>query len=273
MEEEVEVSDAPNWIIMPFIDCWDYTKAAALDALDQKITPPASLLLIDNGSKHRTRLATEEFCKAGITSGGPNLLLWRHAPPLPSISATWNRALDFVWEAGGGHAWVVNNDVCLDPETYARLRLACLPFQTSLDEGKPLFITGVGVDEATWKSRSGVDLTMQGGPDFSCFLINKHCHELYRFDENFVPAYFEDNDYHRRMILGGHRDRIFSVNVPFLHYGSVTVNRDEKTKREWGPKFEKCREYYAKKWGGLPGAETFETPFDERPEETVESEA
>lgn len=252
---------------MPFVDCWeDYTKIAAIDALNQgdPVNLPTSLLLIDNGSKYDVRLASEEFCKAGLTVGGPNLLLWRHAPPLPSIAATWNRALDFVWEAGGEHALVVNNDVRLNPDTYRLLRLI-------LQNDDALFVTAVGVDEDTWKSQSGVDVTAKGGPDFSCFLISKVCHERYRFDENFVPAYFEDNDSHRRMILAGDGDRIFSINVPFLHYGSVTINRDAKTKAAWGEKFERCKAYYVMKWGGLPGHETFKTPFGEKPEEKTEA--
>ena len=264
------MTEAPNWIIMPFIDCWDYTKAAVTDALEQAIDPPPRLLLIDNGSKHEIRLKAEEFGRTGPVGKAQNLLLWRHAPPLPSIAATWNRALDFVWEAGGEHALVVNNDVRLRPDTYRHIRLGGGELLGGDGDGA-LFVTGVGVDEETWERQSGVNLLTRGGPDFSCFLISKACHERYRFDENFVPAYHEDNDYHRRMILGGDGDRIFSVNVPFRHYGSVTINRDEKTKAAWGAKFEKCREYYVKKWGGLPGHETFETPFDEKVEAAEET--
>jgi hypothetical protein len=271
------MTEAPNWIIMPFIDCWDYTRAAVTDALEQKIEPSPRLLLIDNGSKYEVRLKAEEFDRTGPVGKAQNLRLWRHAPPLPSIAATWNRALDFVWEAGGEHALVVNNDVRLHRETHSMLLWA----QAKTDA---LFITGVGVQEEEFDP--GADyraLPMgpppddslawefsKGGPDFSCFLISHACHERYRFDENFVPAYHEDNDYHRRMILGGDGDRIFSVNVPFLHFGSVTINRDEKTKAAWGEKFARCKAYYVKKWGGLPGAETFDTPFGEKVEEKAE---
>lgn len=265
------MTEKPNWTIMPFIDCWDYTWKAALDVLEQD--PRPSLLLIDNGSTRETRLKAEEFCKDGITPG-VNLLLWRHAPPLPSLAATWNRALDFVWEAGGEHALVVNNDVRLHQHTYSMLHWAQA-------KTGALFITGVGVREEEFDSHEDYNklpmgsgdwnsdelVFSKGGPDFSCFLISRACHERYRFDENFVPCYHEDNDYHRRMILGGDGDKIFSINVPFLHFGSVTINRDEKTKAEWGAKFEKCQAYYLKKWGGMPGHELFEVPFGAAPAE------
>ncbi len=262
MSEVSEAPKAPNYIIMPFIDCWDYTRAAATDALAQEIDPPARLLLIDNGSKRAVRLLAEEFDRFAPIGRGGNLLLWRHAPPLPSIAATWNRALDFVWEAGGEHALVVNNDVRLNKRTY-ELLLKCSK------DTKALFVTAVGVDEGEFKMEAEepyatIKYGDRGGPDFSCYLISKECHAKYRFDENFVPAYHEDNDYHRRMILGGDGDRIFSINVPFLHYASVTINRDEKTKAAWGEKFEACKAYYVKKWGGVVGEETFDTPFNEK---------
>ena len=255
------MSEAPNYIIMPFIDCWDYTKAAATDALVQTIEP--CLLLIDNGSKRSVRLQTEQFGRLAPIGRGRNFLLWRHAPPFPSIAATWNRALDFVWEAGGERALVVNNDVRLHEKTY-ELLLYCA------EDTEALFVTAVGVNEEEFTMEDSYDYDMsRGGPDFSCYLISKECHAKYRFDENFIPAYHEDNDYHRRMILGGDGDRIFSINVPFLHYGSVTINRDEKTKAAWGEKFERNKAYYVKKWGGVVGKETFDTPFGKAMDSTT----
>ena len=67
MTDTPDAPDAPNWIIMPFLECWSYTCLAAADALSQEIGPPPSLLLIDNGSGYKTRFMSEEFCKAGLT--------------------------------------------------------------------------------------------------------------------------------------------------------------------------------------------------------------
>ena len=107
-----------------------------------------------------------------------------------------------------------------------------------------------------------IDYTQRGGPDFSCFVITKECHSKYKFDENFAPAFFEDNDFHRQVELGGDGDRIFSINVPYLHYGSQTIKQWTGERREkFDQAFVKCREYYVSKWGGMPHHETFDRPF------------
>lgn len=74
-------------------------------------------------------------------------------------------------------------------------------------------------------------------------------------DENFYPAYYEDNDYHRRMLLAGCEfvrimiDATSAGNALSMHAG-VNIN--------WN----KCRDYYVKKWGGLPPDEIFNQPFN-----------
>lgn len=100
----------------------------------------------------------------------------------------------------------------------------------------------------------------KGGPDFSCFLISRECHEKYRFDENLI--YYSDNDYHYRMKLGGDTERIFSINLPYLHYGSRTINRSPEAHEAGQKRFEEHRDYYIRKWGGVGGQETFKEAFD-----------
>jgi glycosyltransferase involved in cell wall biosynthesis len=241
-----------NWVIMPFIDCWQFTEPAIHDVLNQSV--PMKLLLIDNGSSDETR---EELRAVNLRFGDQHhLYIWHHRPPLPSLSATWNRALDFVWDAGGDHAWVVNNDARYHRDTYNAVTIAIEKY----DAG---FVSGIGVTEEMFDPVADPpgNLNEKGGPDFSCFVITKSCHQKYRFDENFIPAYHEDNDFHRRMILSGDGERIFSVNVPFLHYGSKTINRSEDVRKSWPERFKVSRDYYIRKWGGLPGRETYDEPF------------
>lgn len=263
---------AVNWVIMPVIDGEAYTFDAIHDCLAQ--TLPSRVLVINNGSTdaNRTRL---ELLAERIA----NVSVWHHDPPLPSLAATWNRALEFVWECGGEQALVVNNDVRLHQRTYECL--SAMQFGTDA-----LFVSGVGVgaddfdpghDPAASILGPAGDTTSddmnlpqmraffaaipRGGPDFSCFLITRECHEKYRFDEGLIPAYSEDIDVDRRMILGGDGNRIFGINLPFLHYGSRTINQ---SKEHWD-RFERQapigRAYFARKWGGQPNQETFLTPF------------
>lgn len=233
-----------NWVIMPYVDNHGYTEVAALDVIRQTL-PDVHLLLINNGG-------------APVPFNDPVVHHWRHDPPLPSLAATWNRALQFVWDSGGEHALVVNNDVRLPPKTYELLlevqRLSGGWFVTACNIGQEEWDRGVIKQELP-------DPASKGGPDFSCFLITQECHRWFQFDEHFIPAYHEDNDYHRRLQLAGLGDRIFSVCVPYLHYGSATINRSPEIAAAFARKFEQCRAYYVKKWGGVPGEETFPYPF------------
>lgn len=78
------------------------------------------------------------------------------------------------------------------------------------------------------------------------------------FDINFFPAYFEDNDYCRRMVLSGcSRINTHFLN-PIIYRNSMTIQKNP----ELNSGFEKNRQYYIKKWGGEPSKETFINPFN-----------
>jgi GT2 family glycosyltransferase len=81
------------------------------------------------------------------------------------------------------------------------------------------------------------------------------------FDENFWPAYYEDNDYHYRMKLAGVKES--AVPPPSYHHqGSATVytfNSERKLMHHHN--FRKNTTYYVTKWGGLPHAEAYTSPF------------
>lgn len=74
-------------------------------------------------------------------------------------------------------------------------------------------------------------------------------------DEGFYPAYYEDNDYHRRMVLAGCEfpriliDATSAGNAMTMHAG-VKV------------RYYECQQYYIKKWGGLPNEEKYLLPFN-----------
>lgn len=240
-----------NWIILPHIDCWELTLPAIEDCLAQTLGD-VRLLLIDNGSRERRAF------------GDPRILQWHHDPPLPSLSATWNAALRCVWEAGGEHAWVVNNDARFPRGTYEALL-------ESLRRTEAWFVgaCNVGADwyDGMLEQRPDVTpelLAIRGGPDFSCFVIAKECHRWFQFDEHFIPAYHEDNDYHRRLQLAGFSDKIFGLAIPYWHIGSATIHRDPEALARFKPQFAACQAYYREKWGGLPGYETYPIPFRDR---------
>jgi hypothetical protein len=239
---------------MPFLNAPEMTWQAVEDGLNQSL-PGVRVLLVDQGASRADR----EDLDARIDAREDHrVLCWHYLPMLPSLSAVWNRALKFVWELGGTEALVVNNDVRLHKETYNLLL-------RTLQEQAVLFVSAVGVREGQFNADElmvGVP-EGHGGPDFSCFLTSREGHDKYPFDELFRPAYHEDLDLHRRYMLGGDGDKIFSVNLPFLHYASGTIKAYTPEERAaFNAKFAACKAYYTQKWGGGPNAETFFAPFD-----------
>ena len=243
-----------TWVIMPILAQPDYTRAAIADCLSQSV--PTRLLLINQGVEDSFRDELERIAEAHED----RVLLWSHQPPLPSLAATWNRALDFVWEVGGTEALVVNADVRLHRATIEVL-LNCLRGT------RALFVSAVGVREGQFDSNFDhltVSSGQRGGPDFSCFLISHDCHARFRFDEQHIPAYTEDLTFHREVMLAGEGSRIFSVAMPYLHYASGTLKAlslDARAALE-------CqiegisRAYYRQAWGGPPNEERYAVKGD-----------
>ena len=162
---------------------------------------------------------------------------------------------------------MINNDIRMCAFTYQYL----VQVQAHRDA---LFVSATGVDEAGWEkwNDSGIILEPSPwmphdplpGPDFSCYLITKGCHERYPFDEHYIPGYVEDIDTHRRMMLGGDGRKIFGTGLPFLHLGSGTLNAmtaEQRTK--WEERITKgSRAYHRQKWAGDANEETLTRPFD-----------
>lgn len=250
------------WIIMPVVDQPDMTEAALEDCLAQELDDRPRVLLVDNGSNPDTRRRLEI---AAARSNGRILCVWHHpplgGPPVGTLNASWNFALEFVWGLGADEALVVNNDIRMVKRTY--IALQCVRAVTGA-----LFVSAVGVREEQFQqwAPGPRDWTTEqlasakGGPDFSCFLISKECHEKYPFDPAFT--YCGDLDYHRRLMLGGDGERIFSVNWPYLHHASGTLKGMTQERRQvYEAAIGEHRRAYEKKWGGPVNQETLHAGY------------
>lgn len=256
MTDLTPTSPRATWILMPFLNAPDLTLQAVEDCLAQSV--PTRVLLIDQGASQETREAIDQ---AIDHREDHRVLCWHYLPMLPSLSACWNRALAFVWELGGTEALVVNNDQHCWRHTLELL----LQVQRDTDA---LFVSPVGVRQPQYEEWLAtnpapvVDHTVRGGPDFSYFLITKEGHQKYPFDEQFVPAFREDLDSHRRYMLGGDGQRIFSVNIPYLHYASQTIKHySPEDRAKFNQQYQRGGEYYRAKWGGDVNEEVFLSPF------------
>lgn len=174
------------------------------------------------------------------------------------VSAGWNRGLRWAINLGLDAAFICNDDVVFEPATMTKMLIG-------ISEGYDL-VSGFNTRDETYDHLEKVEYI--DSPDYACFAVDpiSFVNKFGWFDENFSPAYFEDNDMHYRIKLAGGTDKK-RTDAPFFHKGSVTQN--------WGggqvvtsPMFEKNREYYRTKWGGVPDEETFTIPFESHDEET-----
>lgn len=101
------------------------------------------------------------------------------------------------------------------------------------------------------------------GNSYSFFLLRQWAYGIVgSFDENFKPAYFEDNDYDWRIKCAGLiREEV--QNATFDHVGSATMKsmRDERLVKHH-KSFVEAGRYYRRKWGGKPGEEQWKSGFE-----------
>lgn len=152
------------------------------------------------------------------------------------VSASWNLLLRTAWGRGYEWAFIGSNDAFVHPGSLAIAVSAAAS-------------AGAGV----WHLHS-----------WNLFLISRRTFEAVgAFDENFYPAYKEDEDYSRRCALAN-VNRADVLGAGAEHVGSATVRSDSVYWERNGDT--QCRwnfYYYLIKWGGDAARERFQTPFDD----------
>lgn len=180
------------------------------------------------------------------------------------VSKGWNRGIASAIVAGATHIFVANDDIVLSPGALSVLA-------DRLDRGDECVLaTGRNTWQANLSQAECLDRKGDNegeNPDYSCFMITpRYLETVGWFDENFTPAYFEDNDSHYRINLSGHK--AFNVGMATIwHPGSVS-RKIGSIAEVTHDNFRKNREYYVRKWGGIPGQEKFAFPFND-PTKTV----
>lgn len=164
------------------------------------------------------------------------------------VAASWNRIITTAWSRGYDFVYIGSNDTTLGPGTLKAL--------VEMDKPEP---------ECVW---------MVNQFNFWCLRLSA-VPKIGLVDENFMPAYFEDNDYQRRIKLAGLEcvcmgSSSFEKNgrmVPAVssnHLGSQTIRSDQEYAIHNSNTFNNGnRNHYIMKWGGPLGAEKFSVPYNE----------
>ena len=193
-----------------------------------------------HSSDHATRAICEQLAER------PEVRYYPHGENR-GVSRSWNDGMLDAYADGADVVIVANDDV--------------LPAAGDLDRvaGKAVrcrdryIVSCAGPHE-----RLGRSLPSHG---YSFFAVNPIAVETIGcFDENFFPAYCEDQDYARRAALAG----LSEENCPdtaVVHGGSSAIYADAALALQNRTTQLRNIAYYMRKWGGDAGREHFDSPF------------
>ena len=180
--------------------------------------PNTSIIVLDNGKQNIDSKIQH-----------PNLLVVETEKNI-GVAASWNVLCDLIYK-NHDYALILNDDVYL-----GLLEPMVIKF---IESNKKDFYVA--------------------SQDWCAFILPKNTfNDVGKFDENFFPAYFEDNDYHYRMRLIQKSFHKTPILNPIVYRASCTISRNSKL----NDGFHNLKEFYIKKWGGEPTKEIFKTPFN-----------
>lgn len=161
------------------------------------------------------------------------------------VAKAWNNGIQQSMQDGCNFVLILNDDTLLHPECIDALVWEHI-------NNDAIIITGCETQDLTQVPSIG-----KFGIHFSCFMTKINIFDcMGLFDENFRPAYFEDNDCVRRLKLL-ELDIYGITQALFWHEGSKTGSQMHRRAIAGN------RTYYEHKWGGVPGAESYMNPYNE----------
>jgi len=242
-------------------NCLTFTRKC-VDSI--KTSFPNYIILVDDGSTDGTKRWIEGLVRDfhnGIYHDGLEKtldIITMIDPPFPSLAAKWNAVMRLAEEKQCQAGMICNNDILFSPITIDNMlnRLSSATESSDLEERKIVMVTannmrGRITPAAVLNLTSPADSAEGENPDFSCFSLTiEGWNTVGGFDENYVPCYFEDNDFHTMLKIHGLR-AINTTTAPYYHFGSITQN---SVPRGLCPSsvFDKNKQYFVNKFGTLP---------------------
>lgn len=192
--------------------------------------PHTPIIILNNGNQ--------------LIRHSPNVTV-HHSPSNIGVAASWNfLCQQAFYSLKNSYALVLNDDIQLASNEQAILELLKM------------------MDSEVRKQQIREASFLCHGPGgMNAFIIGVTAFKLVGlFDEQFFPAYFEDNDYLYRMKLQG-----VPVEMSMRLKSSVFVNSGSIAKDpSLNRRFDLNKQYYIAKWGGPPGYECFKIPFNKK---------
>jgi hypothetical protein len=223
-------------IIMPVVLQNEVMLAATVDAAHSlRSSAQQTLFVVCN---RLSVCSPEELWRAidGCFAGRVTIV---YAPYVErTVAGAWNEGCRLAVAEGNDCVAMVANDTRLEP--------ACLDqLMAHVQAGTADLCSGISSNNRPIID----DSQIVDGADFSCFMMKASALDRFgSFDPNFRPAYFEDNDYYARIVLGGGTCKVIHA-AQYFHHGSLTTKADVEMAHHVRYWFERNRAYFARKWG------------------------
>lgn len=176
------------------------------------------------------------------------------------VAHAWNEGIKLGLEKGYEFFLILSDDIILLQEIDNLIE----EFKKLEKSENYLILSGRRIIDGMTNINTQEGATKMTGCDYACFTFsNKLIDKVGYFDEKFYPAYFEDNDMDYRIKLAGFTSG-GSPTLKFVTRGSVTLEilGDTEKGKQIKNGFIKNKEYYVKKWGGIPSQEIYTIPFN-----------
>lgn len=148
------------------------------------------------------------------------------------VAKSWNHIMDYADKVQATHVLMLNDDIYLG-RTEHEIRMV---LRNSIDAD---FINSFH--------------------NWCCFILTIDMwKKAGKFDEEFFPAYFEDNSFDYKMSLVNAKKSWTSFLDPVMYRNSMTIAKDPSINN----RFALNKQMYIDMWGGLPTEEKYLTKFN-----------
>ena len=179
-----------------------------------------------------THIAICDNGKQNIITREENFMIYRPEENL-GVAKSWNMLMDYADKIEATHVLVLNDDIYL----------------------------GKTEHEINMLIRNNMDADfINSFHNWCSYILKVEAWKIAgKFDEEFFPAYFEDNSFDYKMTLIEAKKTWTSFLDPLVYRNSMTIAKDPALNN----RFQQNRELYIQMWGGLPTEEKYITKFNQ----------
>jgi len=203
------------------IDCWEYTKAA-IESIRSKCRS-VTFVYVDNGSEKSVVEQIKKYFSQNLKTINrdiDNIELIFNGENI-GVAKGWNQVIQKALDINVDKILISNNDVVYSQHTvdgcveaYDRIKM---------EDERTVMVTASNIGrDPNQLSSVKQKWSYSECPDFSCFMITPDTvKKIGMMDTYYIPAYFEDNHHHWKILLQGYK-AYGCTWAPYCHISSRT---------------------------------------------------